>query len=669
MTRIRCFGVFSIVIATLCAEAEVRTVWLDDLDLNPIRQGWRKPGRQKSVSGGRLRMDGVKYKRGVGSHAFGSIFVALDGKAERFQAVIGIDDAAGRGDASGKRGSATVRIAGEKQWIYESGVLKGGTKPETVDIDISGLDRIVIQIADAGDGTKHDHVNLAEARFLVSGKAPRIVEAPKPPEEPRLILTPPPPKEPRINGPTIYGVRPGSPFIYRIPTTGQRPIRFSAAALPEGLELDPDKGIVTGTIVDRSEKTHEMTWIAKNAYGRAERRFRIVVGPNLALTPPMGWNHWYTHYHRVTDALVRQAADAMIASGMADVGYQYVNIDDCWMNAPEHADPKRVGPLRSKDGNILSNAYFPDMKALVAYIHSKGLKAGLYTSPGPLTCGGFAGSWEHEKQDACLFAAWGFDFLKYDWCSYGQIAKNNSLEELKKPYIKMGKILTRLDRDIILNFCQYGMGDVWKWGKDAGGHCWRTSGDLGYELTFYHEVARSNAAHAQYAGPGAWNDPDYLLIGYVGNVHNTAGEPKLCPLTPNEQYSYISLWCLMASPLFFSGDMSQLDPFTLNLLCNPEVIAINQDALGVQGRCVIERDGTEIWRKDLEDGSIAIAFFNANKWWEAEVAVRWKELGLQGNQRLRDLWRQKDLGEHENGYSITLPRRGVLLARLWPVKE
>ncbi|HOH30215.1 MAG TPA: glycoside hydrolase family 27 protein, partial [Candidatus Hydrogenedentes bacterium] len=203
-------------------------------------------------------------------------------------------------------------------------------------------------------------------------------------------------------------------------------------------------------------------------------------------------------------------------------------------------------------------------------------------SPGPLTCGRFAGSYKHEALDARTFAEWGFDFLKYDWCSYTEVAPDKSIDSLKKPYQQMSALLLEQDRDIVFNLCQYGMGDVWTWGEEVGGHCWRTAGDLGLELTWYHEVARRNAAHHPYAHPGAWNDPDYLQIGYVGDAR-VGGEPAPCPLTPNEQYSYMSLWCLMAAPLVYSGDMTRLDAFTLNVLCNPEVIDIDQDPLGKQG--------------------------------------------------------------------------------------
>ena len=600
-----------------------------------------------------LTLDGTMFERGVGSHAAGVVHVGLDGKARRFQAVVGVDDET-RG-----RGSVTFKIAGDDGYLLLGGVLKGGDAPQEIDLDITGQRHLILFMGDAGDGRHYDHFDWADARFLVEGEDPKLIPRP---EEKAVILTPKPPAAPRINGPPVTGVRPGSPLIYRIPTTGQRPIAFAVEGLPEGLALDAETGILTGRIADKTPRTHTLAITAKNIHGADTRELKIVVGDTLALTPPMGWNHWYAHYDRITQAMMQEAADLVVKTGMADVGYQYVNIDDCWMNAPENADPKRVGPLRDEQGNLIPNAYFPDMKGLADYIHAKGLRAGLYTSPGPLTCAGFAGAWEHEEQDARLFAAWGYDFLKYDWCSYGKIAKDDSLAELQAPYIRMGDILKALDRDILLNLCQYGMGNVWEWGEAVGGHCWRTAGDLGFELTQYHDVASRNAEYREYAGPGAWNDPDYLQIGYVGAARGM-GKPVPCPLTPNEQYSYMSLWCLMAAPLFYSGDMTRLDAFTLNVLCNPEVIAIDQDALGIQGYCVKKDEDREVWMKELAGGALAVGLFNRAEW-EQKVTAHWDDLGVDGPRVVRDLWRQKDLGILDSEFAASVPRHGVVLLRL-----
>jgi alpha-galactosidase len=480
-----------------------------------------------------------------------------------------------------------------------------------------------------------------------------------------VILTPAPGPAPRINGPIVYGCRPGNPFLYRIPCTGDRPISFSAGNLPTGLRIDPVTGIITGIAPVKGE--YGVTLRAKNHHGVSERRFRIVSGDRLALTPPMGWNHWYAHYWRITDSLVREAADIMVAKGMADAGYQYVNIDDCWMNSAANADPLRVGPLRDEAGNMLPNRHFPDMKSLTAYIHARGLKAGLYTSPGPLTCDEFSGSYGHESADAKQFAAWGFDFLKYDWCSYESVVGgDHSRESLVRPYRLMGEILRRQDRDIILNFCQYGMGNVWEWGEETGGQSWRTANDLGIELDRIFEVALKNAEHRAWSRPGSWNDPDYIQIGYIGDARSGGGGiPAPSKLSPEEQYAYMSLWCLMASPLFYSGEMGKLDSFTLNVLCNPEVIDIDQDPLGQSASVSMTSDSTFLMVKDLEDGSKALGLFNRGKS-PAVVTAPWAVLGLRGKQSVRDLWRQKDLSAADREISSTVPSRGVVLVRLRP---
>ncbi len=472
----------------------------------------------------------------------------------------------------------------------------------------------------------------------------------------KVILTPKPGPAPKINGPKVFGARPGRPFLYRIPCTGEKPVKFAVKNLPAGLSLDGASGIITGT-VPKSPGRYAMTLSAGNAKGSAERVFTLVVGDTLALTPPMGWNSWYIHYDRVTEKQMRAAAGTMISSGMADYGYMYVNIDDGWMKK------KGDTPYREAKGAILPNAKFPDIKGMVDGIHGLGLRAGLYTSPGPWTCAGFVGSQGFEEIDAATFASWGFDFLKYDWCSYGDEAAGADREKAMKPYSRMGDILKTQSRDIVYNLCQYGMSRVWEWGGSVGGNCWRTTGDLGNEpsdvLPGFLKIGLSNAGHFAFARPGQWNDPDYILIGWVGS----SGESRPTPLTGDEQYTYMSMWCLMAAPLVFSGDMGKLDDFTLNILCNAEVIDVDQDVLGRQGRIIRKTADEMLLVKELEDGSQAVGLFNLGLT-PKSVSVSFRDLGFEGKAVVRDLWRQKDLGTYRGTYAARVNPHGVVLIRV-----
>jgi alpha-galactosidase len=320
---------------------------------------------------------------------------------------------------------------------------------------------------------------------------------------------------------------------------------------------------------------------------------------------------------------------------------------------------------------VNSNPRFPDMKALTDYIHALGLKAGIYTSPGPLTCAKHVGAYGYEQQDVEQFVAWGFDFLKYDWCSYREIAKKPDLPALQKPYRQISAILLKQPRDIILNLCQYGMGNVWEWGKEVGGHSWRTAGDLGENFEGIatalfrdgFDVYAERELH-RYGGPGGWNDPDYLLLGYLSNWK---GQTAPTPLTQDEQYTHVSLWALVAAPLIFSGDITRLDEFTIGLLCNDEVIDVDQDPLGKPGRRMAKEGALEVWAREMEDASLSVGLFNRGET-EAEVVAQWADLGISGRRRVRDLWRQKDVGVFEDQFSARVARHGVFLARLWPAR-
>jgi alpha-galactosidase len=481
-------------------------------------------------------------------------------------------------------------------------------------------------------------------------------------------LTPPSPATPEIHGATVFGVHPGHPFLFTVAATGNRPMTFSADHLPPGLSIDASSGRITG--MAPSTGYYSVTLQAKNALGEAHRTLRIKAGATLALTPPMGWNSWNCFAGAVTENDIRAAANAMVESGLIDHGWTYVNVDDYWQVNPKKGktDATLAGLERNPDGTIHPNPRFPDMKGLADYIHARGLKAGLYSSPGPFTCGGCTGSYQHEAQDARQYADWGFDFLKYDWCSYGKIYEQEDggrgLPGLEKPYRVMANAIAQVPRDIVFSFCQYGMGDVWKWGAAIGGNSWRVSGDIRDSWKSVLANAEGKAADlAPYAGPGHWNDPDMLVVGKVG------WGPQLhaSHLTPDEQYSHISLWCLQADPLLIGCDLTQLDPFTLGLLTNDEVIDVDQDALGKAAQIVQPTGGStpiQIWARPLENGSVAVGLFNLGTT-TAAGTVNWSDLHLSGAWKVRDLWRQRDLGSFPDKFqSGMIPPHGVVLVRM-----
>lgn len=657
--KLSCVTVSLALLAAPGLAQAAQSVWLSSLNLAPMAQGWGAPKTNLSVTGRPLAIGGKTFARGVGTHADSSAWLDLNGGTERFSALVGVDDHAGDNHAS-----VEFEVVADGQTRWKSGVMHWHDPAQKVDLDLRGVKKLLLLVDSAGDGIAFDHADWAEARFVVSGAAPVLVT---PPREAAVVLTPKPAHTPRINGARVFGVRPGHPFLFTIPVTGDRPIVYAVEGLPKGLSVDTQNGQITGRLAEPGE--YKVVFRASNALGTATRPFKIVCGDTLALTPHMGWNSWYVWENYVTDRIMREAADAMVSSGMIDHGYQYVNIDDCWAVKLNAKDPEQRGQARDAQGRINANAHFPDMKALTDYIHSKGLKAGIYSSPGPLTCAGHTGSWQHEAQDAQRIAEWGFDFFKYDWCTYSQVAKGNGLPEIQKPYRLMGQLLREQDRDIILNLCQYGNGDVWQWGREVGGQSWRTAGDLGGELhgqgkTLFRNIFdRYSRNHLERCGgPGGWNDPDYLLLGYINNWQN---HPIPTPLSPNEQYTYVSLWCLVAAPLIFSGDMAKLDEFTLSLLTNDELIDVDQDPLGRPGHRAAVQGDAEIWVRDMEDGSKAVGLFNRGEL-TTKVVARWADLGVSGAQRVRDLWRQQDLPVCSGQFSAEVPRHGVVMVRLWP---
>jgi len=372
----------------------------------------------------------------------------------------------------------------------------------------------------------------------------------------------------------------------------------------------------------------------------------IAQAVQLAPTPPMGWNSWNHFAGKVTDADVRAAVDALVSSGMRDAGYTYVNVDDTWQGQ------------RDAQGQIHPNDRFPDMKALADYVHSKGLKFGIYSSPGPKTCAGFEGSYGHEDQDAQTYAAWGVDFLKYDLCGLRTImGVYDPLPDWKKAsaimreaYVKMHKALLKAGRPIVYSICQYGSDSVWEWGTEVGGNLWRTTDDISDSFRSMALIGFSQAGLERYARPGHWNDPDMLEIGNGG-------------MNADEYRTQMSLWAILAAPLLAGNDLSNMDETTKSILMNREVIAVDQDKLGIQGSRI---GPLQVWVKPLSDRSKAVALFNfVTDDVPQPITLHFKDIGLGGSVHVRDLWAHKDLGLVRDSYTVTPEKGGVVLLRVW----
>ncbi len=362
----------------------------------------------------------------------------------------------------------------------------------------------------------------------------------------------------------------------------------------------------------------------------------------IAATPPMGWNSWNHFAGRIDDATVRAQADAMASNGMKEAGYVYINIDDTWEGD------------RDAQGVIHTNSKFPDMKALADYVHSKGLKLGIYSSPGPKTCAKYEGSYGHEEQDAQSYAQWGIDYLKYDLCSFRDMMKQAGSPDaahkmMLDAYTKMHNALLKTGRPIVFSLCQYGDDAVWGWGASVGGNLWRTTGDISDKYSRMAEIGFGQAGLSKFAGPGHWNDPDMLEVGNGG-------------MKPDEYRTHMALWALLAAPLLAGNDLANMTPETLALLTNREVIAIDQDPAGIQGDRVSAEGPVEIWARPLADGSKAVGLFNRHPG-PMDIHVDFRQLGFDRPAHARDIWQAKDLGQMSS-YQARVSGHGVVLLRI-----
>lgn len=373
---------------------------------------------------------------------------------------------------------------------------------------------------------------------------------------------------------------------------------------------------------------------------------------NLAKTPPMGWNSWNKFACDVSEDLIKEIADAMVETGMRDAGYVYLVIDDCWQVA------------RDEDGTIIEDPdRFPSgMKALGDYIHSKGLKFGIYSDAGTATCQGRPGSRGYEFQDARTYAAYGVDYLKYDWCNTGKQNAYSSYQIMRDALYKAG-------RPIVFSICEWGSNEPWKWAGSIG-HLWRTTGDIQdcWDCKFNWgglgvvQIIDLQVPIRKYNGPDRWNDPDMLEVGNGG-------------LSDNENRAHFSMWCMLSAPLMLGNDLRNMDSKTLKILTNKNMIAIDQDPLGIPAFKFVDFGEQEVWIKPLANDEFAFCFFNRdNESWKVDYPLShawlpdpdfdWQKYHIDGNYTVRDLWKDKVIGKSDKDYQGTVPPHDVVVLKL-----
>lgn len=515
--------------------------------------------------------------------------------------------------------------------------------------------------------------------LLITGKvSSQIIEKERVDNNDAYILTPEPSTKPKINGAKVFGVHPGNPVIFTISASGNRPMTFTAKNIPTGLKLDKSSGRFSGSI--ETPGIYTVTIYAKNELGADQRDFRFIIGDKLALTPPMGWNSWNGWGDLVTDENVRATADAMVKTGLINHGWTNINIDIGW-------EGKRGGKYNA----LQPNDRFPDMRGLCDYIHSLGLRTGIYSTPwvrayfgytggsadtkdGHLenikiskdnSEGHYFGKYDFVKNDVKQWEEWGIDYLKYDWTSPVDKPDFNHVKT-------MAKELRACRRDIIFSLCNTMSIDaapkklpfvqLWRTNTDIRDVWDRSTLDKDKWAQGITDIWDTHREWRHFTKPGCWADPDMLVVGWVGfgdkELHKTL-------LTPDEQYTHISLWCLWSAPLLIGSPLEKLDKFTISLLSNDEVLEVNQDPLGRQAYLAFKDGAGEVWVKTMEDGSKAVGLFNRSTK-EITLGAEWKHLGVYGKQRVRDLWRQKDLGTFEKEFSVKVPPHGVILVRMFP---
>ena len=667
MIKFYFFLIISIFFLYSSAYAQPSTsTWLDDLPIKSFSGGIPSVSAKTNAGGDSIKLEGIYYPRGIGVNSLSVLSFFLDGRALEFTAVVGADDQAN------KNIRFDFYVIGDKKILFESLDKKFGDKASHIKVNLSGIQRLGLLVIVSDQTTGRSYSDWANASILMSDNfLPQQI----PNTNKKYILTPLPSKLPRINSARIFGATPGNPFLYTIAATGERPVHFSATNLPAGLSLDPNTGIITGT-VNRSG-AYAVTLKAKNVLGESTTKLLIKIGDTIALTPPIGWNGWNSWAREIDREKVMASANAMVKTGLSNHGWTYINIDDAWQ-----------GNRGGKYNAIQPNEKFPDFKAMVDSIHARGLKLGLYSTPWITSYAGYPGGssnfengifpdsvrdnkrayryigkYRFENNDAKQMADWGVDYLKYDW-------------RLELPSAeRMSIALQQSGRDILYslsNSAPFALAKDWA----RVSNTYRTGPDIRDSWLSLYISAFTLDKWGPYGGPGHWNDPDMMILGNV----TTGTQLHPTRLTPDEQYSHVSLFSLLAAPLLIGCPIEQLDSFTMNLLTNDEVIAVNQDPMGKPGRLVSDEGGVQTWVKPLEDGSFAVGLFNIDGFGKTPQSyIRWgdelpknyvfdfSKVGLKGKWKLRDVWRQQELGVFSGVFKTTIRHHGVVMLRMFPI--
>jgi len=669
------------------------TVALASLDLSCVDQGWGTPHKNQSVEGHALRIGGRAFALGLGTHSPGTFLIRLGGGATRFQAWVGIDDEVG------KRGSATFALIGDGKALWNSGVLHGGDPAKQVDVDVTGVQMLLLLVGDAGDGFEYDHADWADARLEVTGALPTAVK--KAPERDPEIPPARIPARPKITTPTLIGARAGAPFLLTLAALGERPLTFSATTLPRGLTLDPHTGRITGTLANSGIYT--LTVRAANAHGSAVRSIRIDANGTIALTPPLGWNSYDSYGDDVTEEEVLANA-RYLQEHLQPYGYEYVVVDYRWydpgastaVNNPNaragaHLTADEYGRLSPAPNRFPSAGDGRGFKSLADKIHAMGLKFGIHIMRGiprqsvaanaPIqgstfraadaantanTCGWCPDMYGVDASkpagqawyDSILrqYAAWGVDLIKVDDMSSPYSARE--IEAVHKAIDKCGRaiVFSLSPGDTPLSDADH---------VQQNASMWRISGDFWddwHALNYQFDLI---AAWSGHGSPGHWPDADMVPLGHLSIHNRSVGQDRQSGFTKNEQVTFMSLWAIAPSPLMLGMNLPDTDTFTESLLCNEEVLAINQDPLGAQARRIARPQGavgSEVYVKPLADGGWAVGLFN-RLGIEMPISITWAELGIAGAQQVRDLWLRQNMGQQDH-YNATLPPHGAILLRV-----